>query len=164
MTNWNTKYDCCICCSTDEWAYKANGYCIKCYPLISKRKIIEQWNPSDKSTIKPVGSIDKMTLDQVLQSGKLAQARSSLLNQIDYRLYLYKTYNSTGQINPTVIEGLLIQIASITNNISNKPLFYNIAESYNQGFNNNQRQIIARHLSYILINRKFELNIWKDIY
>jgi hypothetical protein len=158
--NWSINNERCISCATIEWKHKGNGYCSKCYPIIKKREIIEQWDLSDTTTLKVVSPINEQILDQLIRQNNFEKARESLLKQIDARLHWYRRYNSSQEVGSIEIELLLDNIARIT---TSQPLFHGAQERYQQTFNNEQRQIIYKDLVLILINTRLYLNVWKDI-
>lgn len=160
---WSRKHTNCISCSTEEWEHKGKGYCAKCYPLMKKKEIIEQWDKNYPTSLKPVSPIDERILERLIQWDDLEKAKESLLRQIDTRLHLYKMYNSIGKVDPISIELLLERISTLTNNISDTKLFHGAVTRYSENFTNEQRQIIYKDLAYILINRKLNLDIWRDI-
>lgn len=160
---WSRKHTNCISCGTEEWEHKGRGYCVKCYPLMKKREIIEQWNKNNLASLEPVSPIDERILERLIKSDYLEKAKESLLRQIDARVHLYKMYNSPGEVDPISIEFLLERITTLTNNISHSKLFNGAVTRYSENFTNEQRQIIYKDLAYILINRKLNLDIWEDI-
>lgn len=160
---WSRKHTNCISCNTEEWEHKGKGYCAKCYPLMKKKEIIEQWDKNNPTSLKPVSPIDERVLERLIQWDDLEKAKESLLRQIDARLHLYKMYNSPGNVDPISIEFLLERISTLTNNISDTKLFHGAVTRYSENFTNEQRQIIYKDLAYILINRKLNLDIWRDI-
>jgi hypothetical protein len=160
---WSRENDKCISCDTEEWEHKGNGHCSKCYPLIKKKEIIKQWNLADPTTLKAVSPVDEQILEHLIRHGELEKAKENLLRQIEARLYLYKKFNSPGQVDPIAIEYLYERIASITNNVSDQKLFHGAVTRYREIFNNEQRQIIYKDLALILIKRKLNLNVWRDI-
>ena len=160
---WSRQNTNCISCGTEEWEHKGNGHCAKCYPLIKKKEVIEQWDKNNKASLVPVSPIDEQLIERLLQWGEIEKAKESLLRQIDARIHLYKMYNTPGQVDPISIEYLLERIASLTNNLSDTKLFHGAVTRYRENFSNEQRQIIYKDLAFILINRKLNLDIWRDI-
>lgn len=163
MMAWGRKYTACVSCQTIIWEHKRNGLCSKCYPLVKKREIIEKWDIKNKNTLISVSPIDNEIMEHLVRCGEVDVARKSLIRQINSRLEMFKRYNSPGQVNGYDIENLLEKIASITNNISEKKLFHSKACCYDEPFTNEQRQIIYKDLLFVLINRKLDLNIWRDL-
>ena len=161
--SWSKKYDCCQSCGTHEWDHRAKGYCSKCYPLIRIKDVAEAWDVNDKSTLIPYGPIDKPLLEYLIKNGELEKARESILRQIEARIHLFIRFNNPGDVEPLHIEFLWERIAEVTNNVSQLKLFYGSASRYASNFNKLQRQIIYKDLLRILINRRFYINIWKDL-
>lgn len=160
---WSKFHHQCNSCGTEKWKHKGNGFCIKCYPLIKKKETIIQWDESNSTTLKAVGTIDIQAINLLICSGKLKKAKDSLLSQIESQLHLYKIYNSQNGINPLTIENLLERISTITNNVSDSKLFHEAVSRYNNNFTSDQLTIIGKDLAFILINRKLILNIWRDV-
>jgi hypothetical protein len=154
---WSKKYPSCVSCATDEWAHKSRGYCIKCYPLIKKKAIIQKWDQGNPSTLVPVKPCSKEMLQILVKSGRLDLIKGRLLEQIDLRLNKYKFYNTPRFCTGLIIEHYLEQIASLTNNVSDRPLFHGAVDRYSVNFNAEQREIIYKDLLYILIHRRFNL-------
>jgi hypothetical protein len=78
MEKWSKKHDRCISCSTSEWKHQAKGYCYKCYPLIKRKELINQWNSKDKLTLKPFGPFNEEAIDYLVTSNMLDKAKTNI--------------------------------------------------------------------------------------
>lgn len=160
--SWGKKYNDCISCEGTEWEHRAKGLCSKCYPLDKMKTIIESWDPSDPNTIVPVGPINKITRDLIVKSNKIAEVKHGLISSINARIHLYKLYN-TPSGEAMTIEQFIERVAAITNNLNQEKLFHGAVTRYQDNFTHEQRKIILKDLTYILINRRVKFNIWQFI-
>lgn len=160
---WSKKHDQCLSCGTRDWSHRARGYCSKCYPLIRIKETAEAWDMKNPASLLPCGPVDMELLNYFIQGGMLGKVRKSIMEQVDARIHLYERYNNPGDVEPLHIELLWERIATVTNNVSQRDLFYGSASRYDSNFNRLQRQIIYKDLLWILINRRFHLDVWKDL-
>jgi hypothetical protein len=162
---WSKEYEKCISCETTKWEHLSSGFCLKCYPLIKKREVIKQWNLHKKETLRAISPISEEIIDHLIKWNELEITQKNLLVQLDERLSLYKRFNTPGKIEASDIEKLFNEGISnlITNSVDLK-LPNEIVNEYQSLFDNKQRQIVYKSFLYILISKKFNLDVWKRNY
>jgi hypothetical protein len=42
---WSRHHDKCVNCKADKYPHKARGYCVQCYPIAQRVKVLEAWAP-----------------------------------------------------------------------------------------------------------------------
>jgi hypothetical protein len=40
---WSRRYDQCTNCKVDKYPHKSRGYCVRCYPIAQRVKVLEAW-------------------------------------------------------------------------------------------------------------------------
>lgn len=153
---WSKNYNKCESCYTEEWIHKSRGYCSKCYPLILKKEKIQNWDKNNSKSLVLVSPVNQITMDYLIKSDELGDAKKTLISQTEMRLHLYFLYNTGGNGSAMLIEQLLERIAKLTNNVSNNKLFYGGCSDY-QNFTNEHRKTIIKDLANILLSTRLIL-------
>lgn len=156
---WNKKFDSCKACGSIEWEYKAKGYCKKCYPLIQSVLKVNDWDENIPSSLKEIPGFNTQAIESV-QGEMFSKAKAEIKRQLESRLNIIKNSVNPENITPLSIEYTLNEIAEIILKDQGKSLFHGHAGSY-QLFSDEQLITIYKDLNYILLKRRFSLDLNK---
>ena len=152
------KHKACINCSTTRYKHKARGYCLRCYAIVRKIKLIKTWKLSNPKSLKdcPI-DVNRFSLD------RFAKFKTLYIKELDNQLEHLKVKEEQlfGSIEGIDIEMQLTHIVSRVK-IRNKNLFFHTANSFDHQFDEKQKKIIFQLLNEIIENLpKMKIDIFK---
>lgn len=156
---WNKKFANCQACGSTEWDYKAKGYCKKCYPLVKRVSIVKGWDEKKQSSLVEIPGFDLQAIYSI-KGEKINKAKTEIVRQLESRLRIIKDSVNPDNVTPLSIEYTLDIIAEIILKDQGKSLFHGHAGSY-ESFSDEQLVTIYKDLNYILLKRRFSLNLNK---
>ncbi len=137
---WSRQHDRCVNCGVDTYAHKARGYCVQCYPIAQRVRVIKAWRPG-----QPVPH--EMRGDLISDDEILSRLRQAWVKEYRRRLARLQWFEEEPKdVSGLDIEHLVNEVAQhMQPRIRRNPQpHYGIASRINSDFGLAERRALHR--------------------